>query len=729
MTSTPKIALLTLTIAISLAACQPASEPTAPAETAPAASADTTPTADWSANPFSQPSTLPLQAPDFSKIRDEHYAPALTEAMRVQLQAVAQITANTEAPSFANTIEPLERSSDLLLRVSNVFFHMTGSYTNDTLDAINAEFAPKLAEHLDAIVLNDSLFTRVKTLHENRATLGLTPEQDSVLNRYFLNFTRNGALLTGESREQLKTLNKRQSEIITQFSQNILNASKDAALHVTDEALLAGLSKTDRDTAAAAAKEAGKDGWLFALVNTSTQPLLSKAENRSFREQLYKASVDRGAGGNTDNRPLILELTKLRADRAQLLGYKNHADYIIEDQMAKSAANARKLLQDMAGPSVAAAKRDAGELQALIDAEGGDFKLAAWDWQFYAEKLRAKKYDLNEDQVRPYFELDKVLNDGVFFAANKLFGVTFKERTDLPVYDKVVRTFDVFDANGEQLGIIYFDFFARPNKRGGAWMSNFVDQSFMFGTKPVVTNNLNVPKPADGEPVLLTSDEMNTTFHEFGHALHGLFANQQYPLQSGTSTPRDFVEFPSQWFENWAYEPEVLKNFARHHETGEVIPDALVEKIKNASSFNAGFASTEYLASSLLDMSWHELDGKTMPTDVLAFERQALEQNGVYMEEIHPRYRSTYFSHVFPGGYSAGYYSYLWCEVLDADAFAGFKERGGMTRENGDAFRKQVIGIGGVGDLLEQYTAWRGSAPKAEALMERRGFKAEATQK
>lgn len=721
-----KRALLSLAIAMSLAACQPATDPaatTAPAttESAPAA------TADWAANPFAKPSTLPLQAPDFSAIKDEHYAPALTEGMRQQIEAVKAIAANPEAPTFANTIEALEKSGELITRVINVFFHMTGSYTNDTLDKVQAEFAPKFAEHTDAIVLDEKLFARIKDLHERRAELGLTPEQDSVLTRYYLNFTRNGALLQGEAREQLKALNKRQSELTTQFQQNLLKANKEAALHVTDEALLAGLSQTDKDTAAAAAKADGKEGWLFAIVNTTTQPLLAKAENRTFREQLYKASVDRATSGATDNRPLILELAKLRADRAQLLGYANHADYIIEDQMAKKAENARKLLEDMAAPSVAAARKDAAELQALIDAEGGGFKLAAWDWQYYAEKLRAKKYDLNEDQVRPYFELDKVLNDGVFFAANKLFGVTFKERTDLPVYDKVVRTFDVFDADGSQLGIIYFDFFARPNKRGGAWMSNFVDQSFLFGTKPVVTNNLNVPKPAEGQPVLLTSDEMNTTFHEFGHALHGLFANQQYPLLSGTSTPRDFVEFPSQWFENWAYEPEVLKNFARHYQTGEQIPEELVQKIKNASSFNAGFASTEYLASSLLDMAWHELDGKNMPTDALAFEREALEKNGVLMDEIHPRYRSSYFSHVFAGGYSAGYYSYLWCEVLDADAFAGFKERGGLTRENGDAFRKQVIGIGGVGDLLEQYTAWRGAPPKADALMERRGFKAEGT--
>jgi len=720
-----KKALLSIAIAIALSACQPTEEATT-TETPKADAAAATTAGDFSTNPFAKASTLPLQAPDFSAIKDEHHAPALTEGMRQQLDAMNTIANNTEAATFENTIEAMEKSGELLTRVLNVFFHLTGSYTNDTLDKVQAEFAPKLAEHQDAIILNEKLFARVKDLYARRAGLGLTPEQDSVLTRYYINFTRNGALLEGAARDQLKALNKRQSEITTQFQQNSLKANKDAAVHVTDEALLAGLSKTDKDTAAAAAKDAGKEGFLFAIVNTTTQPLLAKAENRTFREQLYTAAIHRGESGDTDNRPLILELAKLRAERAQLLGYANHADYIIEDQMAKSAANARKLLQDVAEPSVAAAKRDAGELQALIDAEGGNFKLAAWDWQYYAEKLRAKKFDLNEDQVRPYFELDKVLNDGVFFAANKLFGVTFKERFDLPVYDKVVRTFDVFDADGSQLGIIYFDFFARPNKRGGAWMSNFVDQSFLFGTKPVVTNNLNVPKPADGEPVLLTSDEMNTTFHEFGHALHGLFANQQYPLLSGTNTPRDFVEFPSQWFENFAYEPTVLKNFARHHETGEQIPDELVAKIKNASSFNAGFASTEYLASSLLDMAWHQLDGKDMPTDVIAFERAALEKDGVYLDEIYPRYRSTYFSHVFPGGYSAGYYSYLWCEVLDADAYAGITERGGITRDNGDAFRKQVIGIGGVGDLLAQYTAWRGSAPKADALMERRGFKTEA---
>lgn len=712
--------LIALAVCVSLSACQ--SNPKSAAVIEVPKTETKAPASDWASNPFSKPSALPLQAPDFSAIRDEHYAPALTESMRQQLEAVQAIANNAEPATFVNTIEALERSGETLLRVINVFFYMTGSYTNDTLEQVQAEFAPKLAAHQDAITLNEALFARVKALYEQRATLGLTAEQESVLTRYYLNFTRNGALLQGDAREQLKALNTRLSEVQTKFQQNLLEGTKNAAVHVTDQALLTGLDQGNLDTAAAAAKAAGKDGWLFAIVNTSTQPLLSKATNRAFRESLYKASIERNTSGPYNNQPLILEIAKLRADRAKLLGYNNFADYIIEDQMAKTAANAKKLMQDVAAPSVAAAKADAAELQALIDSEGGNFKLAPWDWQFYAEKLRAKKYNLDESQVRPYFEADSVLNNGVFFAANKLFGLTFKERTDLPVYDKVVRTFDVFDVNGEHLGIFYLDLFARPNKRGGAWMTNFVDQSYLFGTKPVVTNNLNVPKPADGQPVLLTSDEMNTLFHEFGHALHGLFANHQYPLQSGTSTPRDFVEFPSQWFENWAYEPTVLRNFAKHYQTGETIPDELVQKIKNASSFNAGFASTEYLASALLDMSWHELDGTNMPTDVLAFERQALEQNGVYMAEIYPRYRSTYFSHVFPGGYSAGYYSYLWCEVLDADAFAGFTERGGMTRENGDAFRKQVLGIGGVGDLLAQYTAWRGAPPKADALMVRRGF-------
>jgi peptidyl-dipeptidase Dcp len=724
-------ALLTLTICLALAACGNDETPVTTTKTDATTPAVAVVAADPMANnPFATPSDLYLQTPAFDRIKDEHFAPAFDAGMKEQLAEMDAIAAKAEAPSFDNTIAAMERSGRLLDRVNKVFGHLTGSNTNDTLDKLQNDYAPKFAAHGDAIVLNSALFARIKTLYDGRDSLGLNGEQMQVLTKYYRNFARNGALLDEAGKAQLRKLNEEQAGLIAKFSENSLKDSNDSAVIVDNVEMLAGLGDDAIAAAAAAAKERKLEGkWVIPMVNTTVQPTMQAAQNRALRERLFKASIERGARGNAyDNRAIILRMVALRADRAKLLGYPEHATYVLEEQMAQTPKAARDILMGLAKPAVVAAKRDAAKLQKVIDAEAKanktePFKLAAWDWSFYAEKLRTQEFDLDESQIRPYFELDSVLQNGVFFAANKLYGLTFKERKDLPVYHPDVRVFEVFEENGSTLGLFYADFYARSSKRGGAWMNNLVDQSRLLNTRPVVSNNLNIVKPADGKPTLLTYDEVTTMFHEFGHALHGLFADSEYVLLSGSNTPRDFVEFPSQFNENWALVPEVLRNYGKHYETGEVIPEALIAKIKKAGTFNQGFGTVEYTASSLLDLDWHELNQANQPTDVLAFEKASLEKNGVAMDEIMPRYRSTYFSHVFPGGYDAGYYSYLWCEVLDADAFQGFTENGGLTRENGEKFRKMVLSRGSMEDVKKMYVNWRGAEPKVDGLMTRRGFK------
>lgn len=722
-------ALTAIAISLALAACGKNEAPVQNASTE-SATATTTSSDPMASNPFAQPSDLYLQAPAFDKIKDEHFAPAFDAGIKEQLAEMDAIASNAEAPTFDNTIAAMERSGRLFDRTNKVFSHLSSSNTNDALDKIQSDYAPKFAAHIDAIVLNGALFARVRTLHENRDGLGLSPEQAQVLTQYYRNFARNGALLDETGKTALRKLNEEQAGIVTKFGENSLKDNNDSAVIVDSVDQLSGLSPENIVAAAEAAKQAGHEGkWLIPLINTSMQPAMQSASNRELRERIYKASIERGAKGNDyDNRPLILRLVALRAERAKLLGYPEHATYILEEQMAQTPAAARKILTDMAKPAVAAARVDAAKLQKLIDAQSAangtpTFKLAPWDWSYYAEKLRMQEFDLDDAQTRPYFELESVLQNGVFFAANKLYGLSFKERKDLPVYHPDVRVFEVFEHSGATLGLFYADFYARPAKRGGAWMNNLVDQTRLLGTQPVIANDLNIVKPAAGKPALLSYDEVSTLFHEFGHALHGFFADSEYPLLSGTNTPRDFVEFPSQFNENWALVPVVLKNYAKHHETGEVIPDSLIAKIKKAGTFDQGFGTVEYVASSLLDLEWHELTSANLPSDVLAFERAALEKNGVAMDEIMPRYRSTYFSHVFPGGYSSGYYSYMWCEVLDADAFDAFTSAGGLTRENGDKFRKMVLSRGSMEDVKQMYINWRGGEPKVAGLMARRGFK------
>jgi peptidyl-dipeptidase Dcp len=677
-------------------------------------------------NPLLTPSPLPFGYPAFDRVRDEHYAPAFTQGMAEHLREVEAIANNPADPTFENTLVALERSGELLGRVQRLFFNLVGAHGNDALRAVEKDMAPKLSAHSDAIRLNPVLFARVDRLHAKIAQLGLDPESRRLLDRTHRDFVRSGARLGEADKTRLKALNAEIATLQTTFAQNVLKETNASAVIVDRREDLAGLSDAEIATAAAAAKAAGHDGkFALRLINTSGQPPLGSLENRAVRERLHRASLARGSrGGDLDNRALITRLARLRAERAALLGYPNHAAYQLEEQTAANVGAVNKLLSDLAPAAVANARREAADIQRLLEREAPGATLASWDWDFYAEKVRRERYAFDETQLKPYLELDRVLKDGVFFAATRLFGITFRERRDLPVYEPTVRVFDVFEADGTPLAIFLADLYARPSKRGGAWMNSYVDQSGLFGTRPVVANHMNIPRPPDGEPTLLTFDEVNTLFHEFGHALHGMFSAVRYPRFSGTRVPRDFVEFPSQVNEMWITWPEVLRNYARHHRTGEPMPKELVEKVLAARKFNQGFATTEYLAASLLDQAWHQLDAKQVPAaeGALDFEAAALRRAGVDFAPVPPRYRSTYFSHVFTGGYSAGYYSYLWSEVLDADTVEWFRRNGGLTRENGDRFRRMLLSRGGSTDAMELYRGFRGGDPEVKHLLERRGL-------
>ncbi|MGI4845115.1 MAG: M3 family metallopeptidase [Janthinobacterium lividum] len=675
-------------------------------------------------NPFAKPSTLQYGYPAFDKIKNEHFAPAFAEAMREEAAEVEAIANNKAAPTFENTIVAMERSGQLMNRVSAVFGTLTGSYTNDTLQALAKELAPKLAAHNDAIRLNPKLFQRIQTLYAKRDKLGLDAESTYLIERYHKDFVRAGAKLSNADKQKLKEMNGKLAALQTQFSQNVLKEVNASAFVVDTREELAGLPAKAIDAAAAEAKKRGLDGkFVIPVVNTTQQGPLSMLSNRSTREKLLAVSLARGSrGGEFDNRDAVLQLAKLRAERAELLGYSSHAAYSLEDQTAKNTAAVNKLLSDLAAPAVRNAKKEAAEIQQVIDAEKGGFKVAAYDWNYYSDKVRAAKYAFDANQLKPYFELDRVLHDGAFFAANKLWGITFKQRKDLPVYDPDVRVYDVFEDNGEHLAIFVLDPYARPNKRGGAWMGALVSQSTLLGNKPVITNNLNLAKPAPGEPTLLTWDEVRTTFHELGHGTHGWFSKVKYPRFSGTSVPRDYVELPSQVYEMWMAWPEVLANYAKHYQTGEPMPKELLDKLSASQKFNEGYRTTEYLAAAVIDQRWHQLGSKAIPSDVKSFEEQALKDAGLDFAPVPPRYSSTYFSHSFAGGYSAGYYSYLWAERLDADAGEWFKENGGLNRKNGDRFRNMVLSKGGTMDAVQMYRDFRGRDPVIEPLLERRGL-------
>jgi len=675
-------------------------------------------------NPFAKPSALPFNYPAFDKIKDEHFLPAYAAGMREQLREVAGIANNPKAPTFDNTIVAMERSGQMLARVSAVFSNLQTANTNDRLDAVDREMSPKLAAHNDAIFLNPKLFKRVETLHAKRDKLGLDAESKFLLERYYKEFVRAGAKLSAADKEKLKGYNGQIASLQSEFSQRVLKEANASALVLNTREELAGLSEAEINAAALEAKKRGLDGkYVIGIANTTIQAPLASLTNRAVRERLQMASMNRGSrGGEFDTRKLVLELAKLRAERAVLLGYPNYAAYSQELETAKNPAAVNKLLAELAKPAIGNARKEAAEMQKIVDAQKGGFQVAAQDWAYYTDKVRAAQYNFDENQLRPYFELNNVLVNGVFFAATKEYGITFKERKDLPTYDPDVRTFDVIDADGKQLAIFIFDPYARSNKQGGAWMNEYVSQSKLLGRHPVVGNHLNIPKPPLGEPTLMTYDEVRTAFHEFGHALHGMFSNVKYPHFSGTSVPRDFVEYPSQVNEMWAIWPEVLSNYAKHYKTGAPMPSALLDKVVASKKFNQGFMTSEYLSASLLDQRWHQLTPSQIPTDVLAFEAGALKDAGVDFAPVPPRYRTTYFSHSMNGGYSAGYYAYLWSEKLDADTVEWFKENGGLSRKNGDHFRKTLLSRGGTTDAMNLFKDFRGRDPIIQPLLERRGL-------
>src|SRR6266566_1992841 len=644
--------------------------------------------------------------------------------MQEQLKEVDAIAANAEKATFDNTVVALEQTGRLLDRVQRTFSNLNAADTNPARQKIDTELAPKLSTHRDAILLNSKLFVRIQELYSNREKLGLDSESSYLLERYYKDFVRAGAKLSDPDKEKLKKINAELATLETQFDQNVLKEKNASSIVVDRREDLTGLSDNQMASLINAAKAEHKEGkFVIQLQNTPGQPLLGSLQNRQLRERIMQTSLARNSkDGEFDTRRVVLRTSQLRAEKAKLLGYDNWAAYQLEDQTAHNVPTVNKLLADLAPPAVANAKREADEQQKIVDQEKGAFRIAAGDWDFYSEKVRKAKYSFDESEVRPYYELNHVIVDGVFFAANKEYGLTFKERHDLPVYQPDVRVWEVFDRDGKPLAIFIGDYYTRASKRGGAWMNSYVPQNDLFGTKPVVANHLNIPKPPPGEPTLLTQDEVRTAFHEFGHALHGMFSNVKYPRFSGTSVPRDFVEYPSQVNEMWATWPEVLKNYAKHYKTGEPIPQALLDKVVAAEKFNQGYKTTEYLAASLLDQAWHQLNPSQIPTDAIVFEKEALHKAGVYFPPVPPRYRSFYFSHAFAGGYSAGYYSYLWSEVLDADTVEWFKEHGGLKRENGDRLRAMLLSRGGSADALGLFKNFVGRDPYVEPLLKRRGL-------
>jgi len=675
-------------------------------------------------NPFYSPSSLPFEAPPFDKIKDSDFKPALMEGMKQQLAEIEEIANNTEAPTVENTLIPLEKSGRLLERTGMVFDALTAANTDDTLQEVQQEVAPKLAAHHDAIFLNDKLFQRIKTIYEQRDQLDLDPETHRLVEYYYQEFEHAGANLSDADKTKLKKLNEEAATLSTKFENLLLNGTKAGALVVSDKSELAGLTPAEIEAAAGAAKARGLEGkWVLPLQNTTQQPALQSLEDRSTREKLFEKSWTRTELGDAnDTRDVIKRLGKVRAEKAHLLGFPNYAAWKLENQMAKNPKNVDSFLEKLVPPAVANARKEAEDIQSVINETGGKFKLQPWDWDYYAEKVRKARYDLDESQIKPYFELNNVLENGVFYAAHELYGLSFKERHDLPVYHQDVRVFDVIDKDGSQIGLFYADYYKRDNKSGGAWMSNLVGQSKLLGTKPVIYNVANFPRPPEGQPALLTYDEVTTMFHEFGHALHGFFADQEYPSLSGTAVARDFVELPSQFNEHWALYPSVFAHYAVHYKTGEPMPQELVEKIKKAAKFNQGYALTELLAAAELDMAWHTLSADVPEQDVDAFESEALKKANIALPEVPPRYRSSYFMHIWGHGYAAGYYAYLWSKMLDQDAYEWFKENGGLTRANGDRFRDMILSRGNTEDFATMYRNFRGQDPKIEPLLEARGL-------
>ncbi|HET6586385.1 MAG TPA: peptidyl-dipeptidase Dcp [Oleiagrimonas sp.] len=723
--------LRTRTLAVMIAASftmvacssqSPDQQASASQATAPTAAATTVEAVHT--NPFFTKSTLPFQAPPFDKIQDSDYQPAIEKGMAERLAEVQKIANNPNPPTFENTYVALEKTGALLDRVLHAFSDVTSANTNDALQKVQKEMAPKLAANDDAVYLNDKLFQRLKAVYDKRDQLKLDPESLRLVNVVYNNFVRHGANLAKADKAKLKELNQQAASLSTAFVSKLLAATKAGALVVDNKAALAGLSDAQIDAAAQAAKDRGLSGkWVIPLQNTTQQPLLAQLSDRATRKALFEASWTRAEqGGANDTRDTIKQLAKVRAETAKLLGFPNWAAWKLTNQMAKTPDNVEDFLGKLAPASVAQAKREAADIQAQIDKSGKHFELQPWDWEYYAQKVKKAKYGINQDEIKPYFELDNVLKNGVFYAANQLYGLTFKERHDIPVYQKDVRVFEVFDADGKPMGLFYCDYFKRDNKQGGAWMDNLVTQSKLLGQKPVIYNVANFPKPAPGHPALLTWDDVITMFHEFGHALHGFFADQQYPTLSGTNTARDFVEFPSQFNEYWASNPKVFAHYAKNYKTGEPMPEALVKKMRNAGLFNAGYNMTELVEAADLDMNWHTLGVGQIPTSVDQFEASSLEKDGFPPNLVPPRYRSSYFMHIWGNGYSAGYYAYLWTQMLADNAHQWFLDNGGLTRANGDRFRRMVLSRGNTEDLAKLYKAWLGHDPKIGPMLKYRGL-------
>ena len=674
-------------------------------------------------NPFFLKSSLQYQAPAFDKINNAHFAPAFNEGMAVQLKEYDAIAKNTATATFKNTIEAIELSGELFKRAQAVFFNFTSANTNETLQGLEEKYAPLFAAHNDALYLNDTIFQKLKTVYNNRNNAGLTDEQKRLTEYYFQRFEMRGSNLSAAEKEKLKDINGKLASLEAVFSKKLLDARKNAAVEVSDVALLNGLSQDEIAAAAAAAKKNGKNGYLLQITNTTQQPQYTALTNRSLREQLFKASWTRAErGDSSDTRATLEELARLRLQKANLLGKRNFAEWNLQDQMAKDPEAARQLLNTLAAPTIAKAKEEIAQLQEQIKKDGQNFELQPWDWNYYSEKLRKEKYDLDEAAIKPYFEVNNVLEKGVFFAAEKFFGITFKKRPDLPVYHPDVVAYEAFDADGKSMAIYYLDFFTRDNKAGGAWMSNYVEQSHVLGQKPVITNVFNYQKPAPGKPSLISFDDVETMFHEFGHTLHGLFANQQYTSIGGTNTPRDFVEYPSQVNEMWALYPEVFKNYAVHHQTGQPMPKELVDKLINASKFNVGYSMGELLQSALVDLEWHSVTNVSQVIAANDFEKAALQRVGFNLPQVPPRYHSPYFLHIWANGYYAGYYAYVWSQNLDANTRKYILQNGGLTRANGDRLRQYILSVGNTTDLNNQLELMIGKKPEIQALLEQKGL-------
>jgi len=677
-------------------------------------------------NPLYADSSLPFHAPPFDKIKDSDYQPAIDAGMALQLDEVGKIADNPAPPTFENTIVALERSGQLLARVSNAFSCVTGANLDDELQKVEEYEAPRLAANQDAINLNPKLFARIKAVYDQRNSLGLDAESLRLVEYDYQQFVKAGANLSEDDKAKLKKLNEEESTLSTDFMNKLLAAAKAGSFSTKDKAALAGLSDQQIAAAADAAKEHKHEGWVIPLQNTTQQPDLKFLSDRAARQAIFENSWNRTErGGDNDTRAIIARLAQLRAQKAALLGFANFAAWNLTDQMAKTPEAAIQFVDALVPAATARANREAKDIQALIDSQHGGFTLQPWDWEFYAEQVRKAKYDLDESQVKPYFELNNVLQNGVFYAAHELYGLTFKERHDIPVWQADVRVFEVHDADGKPLALWYCDYFKRDNKNGGAWMSQLVNQSKLLNQLPVVFNVANFEKPAAGEPALLSSDDVTTMFHEFGHALHGMFADTRYPSLSGTQVPRDFVEFPSQFNEHWASYPAVFDHYAKHYKTGEPMPAELKAKIEKAKTFNQGYDTAEILAASRLDLDWHTLPASAPLEDPDVFEKAELQKQGLWLDAVPSRYRSSYFLHIWANGYDAGYYAYSWTEMLDDAAFQWFLDHGGMTRANGDRFRKMVLSRGNTSDLDKMYDAWLGGKPSIEPMLKFRGLKGE----